>query len=285
MENQREFIRIPWLAKATPSEEGGARFLYLEASNEDRDRDGEVVLCKALEDSSDYYLRHGNLDLCHYTLRGPNSGSPIPNHFAYEIGKPVEVRFGGGHTFVKAELYQGESAMAQSADLVWDSLTKQTPPGRWYPSVGGKVLEKSARIDESTGDRMEVIGKVLWNNIALDRQPINSTVPEVSSAPIGVFAKSINAYVVKAMETGYGTDVAALTGAGALRLQSLQGSEQGSYHAQRDHIAQMVLDGWLDLELDQIQAAASALFGLGRDAARQFARHFLLDLRLKHEPV
>jgi len=124
--------------KAVPAEEAGERFLYMEASNEDPDHQHEVVLQKALEDSASYFLRHGNIDLSHYTLLGPKAG--IANHYEYEIGKPVDVRVQGDRTFVKAQLYKGDSAMARNANMVWDSLTKQSPPARWYPSVGGAVL-------------------------------------------------------------------------------------------------------------------------------------------------
>jgi hypothetical protein len=268
-----ENIRLPWLAKATPHEEGGQRFLYLEASNEDKDRDGEVVLQKALAESANYYLRHGNVDLCHYTLIGLKHN--IPNHLAYEVGKPVDVRFDTDRTFVKAELYQGESPMAQNANLVWDSLTKQNPPSRWYPSVGGKVLAKSAQIDHDTHDRFEVIEKVLWNNIALDRQPINSTVPEASNTPIGLFAKSLNAYVVKALEAGGSTDVATLTGGGALGVQSLD-TNPVSYYDRRDKIASLLLGGTLNP--DNIRQAAIDLFGLSAAEATDFTNHFLTDI-------
>lgn len=304
MQNQPlENIRLPWLAKATPHEEGGQRFLYLEASNEDRDRDGEIVLQKALAESADYYLRHGNLDLCHYTLVGLKQN--IPNHFAYEVGKPVDVRFDTGSTFVKAELYQGESPMAQNANLVWDSLTKQNPPSRWYPSVGGKVLAKSAQIDKDTHDRFQVIEKVLWNNIALDRQPINSTVPEASNTPIGLFAKSLNAYVVKALDAGCSTDASTLTGGGALGVQSLDPELKATiqddgfklftveeltnradlYLTQRDKFAKLILTGKIGGNPDGIKQAAIDLFGFSETEAADFTHHFLTDIAQRRRYV
>ena len=209
--------------KATPAEEGGERILYMEASNEDVDHQNEVVLQKALEDSAEYFLRHGNIDLSHYTLLGPKAG--IPNHLEYEIGKPIEVNVQGGRTFVKAELYRGESAMARNANMVWDSLTAQSPPARWYPSVGGAVLAKSVQIDPVTQNRVAVVEKVRWSNIGLDHLPVNRTVPEISTIPVGTFAKSLNGFVLaKTITAGYGTDSAQLAGGGALRVQSLHGS-------------------------------------------------------------
>lgn len=218
-----DFIVLPMAFKATPAEEDGARMLYMEASNEDPDHQDEIVLQKALAESADYYLRHGNVDLSHYSLLGPKSG--IQNFMEYEVGKPVDVRVDGAKTFVKAELYKGESAMARNANLVWDSLTKQTPPARWYPSVGGAVLSKSVKTDPESGEQVAVVDRVRWSNLALDRCPVNKTVPSVSSVPVGIFAKALGGFVLtKTLEAGYGTDSAQLTGGGALRIQSLEGS-------------------------------------------------------------
>lgn len=198
-----EYVAFGGMLKASPMTEGDERILYLEASNEDVDHQGEIVMQKALSDSADYYLRHGNVDLSHYSLLGPKSG--IPDFMSYEVGKPIAVRVDGRRTFVKAQLYRGDSPMAKNANMVWDSITKQSPPSRWYPSVGGAVLAKSIKIDPKTRERVAVIEKVRWNNIALDRCPVNKTVPEVSTAPVGVFAKSLGGFVLsKALEAGYG---------------------------------------------------------------------------------
>src|SRR3984957_11729497 len=102
-----DHISIGGLMKASASTDGGRRILYLEASNEGTDHQNEVVLQKALADSSDYFMRHGNIDLEHYSLLGPSRG--IPDYMTYEIGTPREVSMSGKTTFVKAELYKGES--------------------------------------------------------------------------------------------------------------------------------------------------------------------------------
>src|SRR6266403_963632 len=229
-----DYIGLGGLLKATPSQDGARRLLYMEASHEgDSDYENEIVLQKALHESSDYFMRHGNVDLEHYTLIGLKRG--IPDYMTYEIGKPCEVSMQGKTTFVKAELYTGESPMAKSANLVWDSLTKQKPASRWYPSVGGSVLAKGVRIDPVTQQRIGVIEKVRWNNIGLTRTPVNKSVPEAQLTPIGgfakgemaigVFAKSLNAFVMaKTLTAGYGTDSATLTGGSSLREQSLYGA-------------------------------------------------------------
>ena len=226
------------LAKAQPSTDGDRRLIFLEASNEDVDHTGEVVLQKALSDTKDYYLRHGNIDLDHYTIMGPKAG--IPNHLSYEIGRPLEVVPRGAKTLVKAELYQGEGAMVANANMVWDSLTRQRPPARWYASVGGAVLSKSIKRDQRTGQKVAVIDRVRWNNVALSRTPANRTVPSVSTVPIGVFAKSLGGFVLSKMLTAGGdASNVGLTGGAALRTESLDRKLQ-SYPQLREHLASAI---------------------------------------------
>lgn len=262
--------------KAVPAEEAGERFLYMEASNEDPDHQHEVVLQKALEDSASYFLRHGNLDLSHYTLLGPKAG--IANHYEYEIGKPVDVRVQGDRTFVKAQLYKGDSAMARNANMVWDSLTKQSPPARWYPSVGGAVLAKSVRVDPDTKAKVGVVERVRWSNIALDRMPVNKTVPEISTLPVGTFAKSLGGFVIaKALEAGTATDVAALTGGGALGKQSLDRTIH-SYWDFREVLAGALRRGRVQPKPAALQRYALSL-GLDPDAAAEFVERFFHDMQ------
>jgi hypothetical protein len=98
--------------------------------------------------SADYFLKYGNIDLEHRTQVGAKAG--ISNYDLFEIGHPVALKMDGRRTFVKAEIYRGNSRVAEWANQVWDSLTKVAPPARWYPSVGGEVLEKAQGIDPAT---------------------------------------------------------------------------------------------------------------------------------------
>lgn len=235
-----------------------------------------MVLQKALEDSASYFLRHGNIDLSHYTLLGPKAG--IANHYEYEIGKPVDVRVQGDRTFVKAQLYKGDSAMARNANMVWDSLTKQSPPARWYPSVGGAVLAKSVRIDPDTKAKVGVVERVRWSNIALDRMPVNKTVPEISTLPVGTFAKSLGGFVIaKALEAGTATDAAALTGGGALGKQSLDRTIH-SYWDFREVLAGALRRGKVRPKLAAAQRYALSL-GLDPDSASDFVERFFHDMK------
>lgn len=273
-----EFISVGGLLKATPSQDGERRILYFEASNEDQDHQNEVVLQKALQESSDYYLRHGNLDLEHFTVMGAKAG--IPNYHEYEIGKPCQVQVNGKKTFVKAELYQGDSAMARNAEMVWDSITKQTPPASWYPSVGGAVLAKSVKLDPKTGDKVAVIEKVRWSNVALSRMPVNKTVGTVSTAPVGAFAKALGGFViVKALEASYATDAAAKTGGAALGTQSLDRGVS-SYWDFRERLAADMRSGAVkNPRARDLVARAVERFGLSHDEAAEYVERFLRDLK------
>ena len=274
-----EFISVGGLLKATPQEEAGHRIIYFEASNEDVDHQNEVILQKALAESSEYYLRHGNIDLSHFTILGPKSG--IPNYMEYEIGKPTAVQVNGKRTFVKAELYQGDSPMARNANLVWDSLTKQMPASTWFPSVGGSVLSKSVKIDPKTGEKVAVIDRVRWNNTALDRCPVNKTVPTVSTAPVGTFAKSLGGFIIaKALEAGYGTDSAALAGGAAMRKQSLD-HKIHSYFDFRNKLAGGMRSGSAGKNPGARDLVDYAIrtFSLPHDQTAEWVERFMRDLK------
>lgn len=278
-----EFVSLSGLLKATPATEGEDRVLYIEASNEDPDHQNEIILQKALAESAQYYLDHGNIDLSHFTILGPKVAGP--NFLDFEIGKPVDVRMRDSRTFVKAILYRGESAMARNADTVWESLTKQSPAARWYPSVGGSVFKdyNSIRIDPDTGAKIVVIEKVRWNNIALDRNPVNKTVPVVTTAAQAVFAKSLNGFVLKALEASYSSNVASLTGGGALGKQSLDKTIKqtipGGYWDFRERMAGDVKTGRIkSMNARGLVSHATGEYGVDASTAAEWVEAFLRDL-------
>lgn len=281
---QPEYLRLDALLKATPHEEGGKRFIYLEASNEDVDYQNQRTLQKALGDSAAYFLRHGNIDLSHYTLLGPATG--MPNFLDYEVGRPVAAQVDGSRTFVKAELYRGESPQGRNGQMVWDSMTKQVPPCRWYPSVGGQILAKAMQFDPATKQNVEAITRVLWSNVALDRTPVNKTVGTASAVPIGVFAKSMpGALLLRKSDAagpltmGYSTDSAAMSGGQALSRQSLDGKVK-SYYAFRDALAKAIRRGEpaSNNSAGLIEYAVQSM-GVDEGQAAGLVRRFLQDLR------
>jgi hypothetical protein len=280
------FISIGDLFKATPASEGGERFIYLEASNETRDLQNEIVLQKALSDSADYYLQFGNVDLEHYSLIGrpnPKTGFVgIPDYEDYEIGRPVDVRLEVDRTFVKARIHAGNGPTAERANRFWSSITDLNPPKRWFPSIGGAVLAKSIEIDADTGNRYPVINKVRWSNIGMSLTPVNPNLPVCSTVPFGVLAKCWGAHGIdmrKSLEAGYGTDSATLTGGSAVRMQSLDGVVM-TYAEFRDALAHEIGAGAIAADDKQAMVReAGSRFGLSNDAAARYVERFLDDLK------
>jgi hypothetical protein len=271
-----EYLSVSNFLKAMPFEEGGNRYLYFEASNEARDFQQEQVLAKALKESADYYLRYGNVDIDHVTLTGAKNG--VPNYNLFEVGRPVDVRVADPRTFVKAEIYRGEGPVAEKANHLWDSITALSPPARWYPSVAGQILERGG--PKGTPDH-GIIKKVRWLNVGLSRTPVNPVVPTVSTIPIDLFAKCWGAGgldMTKALEAGYGTDSASLTGGGALRTESLDRDVQ-SYWDFRDRLAGDIRQGACPQTAEGMTAHAAYRYGLEKSQAAEWTGRFLADLK------
>jgi hypothetical protein len=280
-----DYLSIEMMLKATPAQEGGDRFVYLEASREARDQQNEIVLAKALEESAGHFLKFGNVDLDHKSMPAVAKMYGIENPEHWEIGAPVDVRVSGSSTFVKAQLFTGDTPLAQRSNEVWDSMTKLNPPRKWYPSVGGKVLAKSTRIDPETGDRVGVVSGVRWTNIALSQHPVNQTVGGVSTIPFGVLAKSWHAGgfdMAKALEASYATDATAKTGGAALTNQSLDGGSGSpkSYFDFRERLAAAVKNGKVtDTSANGLMHYSAEAFVLSLDESAEWVDRFLGDLK------
>lgn len=280
MDTLPNFLSVSQMLKATPATEGGERFIYLEASNQSRDLQGEVLLAKALEESAAYFEKFGNLDLEHFTQIGAKAG--IPNYESYEIGKPISVRFDGTKTFVKGQVYSGTGVAAEKANLFWSSITEISPKKDWYPSVGGSVMAKSIVLDSKTGDKYPVITKVRWANIGMSRTPVNAELATVSTMPFGVLAKCWGTGGIdmrKSLEAGYGTDSATLTGGSAIRGQSLDGVAM-TYADFRDAISHEISTGAIEpRDKKGMVREAGSRFGLSNADAAQYVERFLDDLK------
>lgn len=275
-----QLLCLNLVMKATPAEEAGARYIYIQASDESVDAQGEKVLCKALQESASTFLNYGSLDIDHIVLKGPASG--LQNYMEYEIGKPVDVGFESGKTFVKAQLYTGDTPLSRNANMVWDSMTRLNPPARWYPSIGGKGV-RGHETDPVTKSRVPVIKSVYWVNLALSRTPVNQAVPVAQTVPMGVFAKSLGAYVLKSdapdsgLSAGYGTDSAKLTNGAALRNQSLDKKLQ-SYWTFSSRVASDLKKGACGSSVAAIADHASRNYGLSESKAAAWSRRFVDDL-------
>jgi hypothetical protein len=281
-----QFVSIEMMLKATPMQEGGRRYVYLEASREDRDQQNEIVLAKALEASVDVFTRYGNIDIDHYSMPSVAKAHGIEHPHLWEVGNPVDVRFNGSSTFVKAELFSGDTPLAEKANMVWDGMTKLSPAKKWYPSVGGKVLAKSNKMDPKTGDKIGVISSVRWTNIALSAQPVNQHVGGISTIPFGVLAKSWSDGgfdMAKALEASYATDAAGKTGGAALGMQSLDtggGNAPVSYFDFRDRLSDALQKGKVSKQSpDGLVQYCAQTFSLSLDEASEWVDRFLSDLK------
>lgn len=276
-----DYLSIGSMLKATPSVDGGSRIVYFEASNEGLDQQGEVVAAKALAESAEYFKRYGNIDIDHFTLIGAKAG--IPDYPMYEIGRPVDVRQTGATTFVKAEIYSGAGPAAERANMFWSSLTEINPPARWYPSVGGSVLEKAVEVDPTTKMRKAIIKKVRWNNIGVSKTPVNQHVSTCATVPVGAFAKCWTAAgldLMKALEAGYGTDAAAMAGGAAIRKQSLD-HRIHSYFDFRNKLAGGMRTGTVGKNpgARELVEFAARTFSLPHDQAAEWVERFMRDLK------
>lgn len=277
--NTPEFVSFELMLKARPAAENGARFIYFEASNEGVDQQGERVLAAALKESKEHFLKFGNIDIDHYTMIGPRMG--MTDYQSYEIGQPVDVQFRGERTFVKARLYEGNTPLANRANEVWESMTALNPPAKWYPSVGGAILERSDALDPNTGDKVTLIEKVRWTNVGLSRTPVNQHLPTATATAVGSFAKSLNGFVLKTLEASYGTDRAALVGGGALGVQSIDvGRVMPSFHEFRNGLAAALNSKALtDQSESGLVTWTASTFGMSPTEAADWVHRFLRGLK------
>lgn len=279
-----DFLCVTDLLKATPREEAGRRFVYVEASRETRDVQGEVVLAKALADAAQQYARFGNIDIDHLTIPSVAARCGITEPQLWEIGRPVEVN----GTLVKGEIYKGEGRLAEKANMFWSSLTEISPPKRWYPSIGGRTLDRVEGQDPLTKATTTYIRAISWTNIAFSATPVNQDVPTVSTVPFGVLAKSfgpqgfdLGAALAKSegatLTAGYGTDSATLSGGGALRGQSLDNGGH-SYFDFRERVSGALRKGICGQGRDAIAEHAVRHLNMPMNRAVEWAGRFLSDV-------
>ena len=281
-----EHFRFDVLMKARPCSEGGERIIYVEASSEAKDQEGEIVLARALRDSLDTFMKFGVLDLDHKSMPSVAAKYGIAQEDCpkWIVGQPVSVRFDGNKTLVKARLRQGDTPLAEQANMVWDGLTKLNPPDRYYACVGGSVLAREIRIDPANGDRVPVITKTRWSNLALSLQPVNQHLGAASTVPIGAFAKSFGGFVLgKSAATApldacnHITDAAAKAGGAALGAQSLDAAGVYSYFDFRERLARDMRAGRVGRDITNYAMRA---YGLPIGQASEWADQFLHGLNL-----
>jgi len=131
--------------------------------------------------------------------------------------------------------------------------------------------------------RKAIISKVRWNNIGVSKTPVNQHVGTCATIPLGAFAKSWTAAgldFAKALEAGYGTDSATLTGGAAMREQSLDGSIH-SYFDFRNKLSELMRTGSAGKNpgARQLVELAAKQFSIAPDRAAEWVERFMRDLK------
>lgn len=276
-----DFVSFETLMKATPMQDGDKRIIYIEASKESRDQQGEIVLAKALKDSEAVFRKFGELDLDHKSMPSIAAKYGISDPDSWVIGQPLDITFTNNSTLVKAQLRTGNSHLAQRANMVWEGMTKVSPADRYYASVGGQVTAREIRVDPLTKSKVPVITGTRWNNLALTKNPVHGDLAQVGTAPVGTFAKSLGGFVmVKALEAGHGTDVANLTGGAALGAQSLDGAPM-NYFDFRNKLAEHMRSGKVGKNpgARELVSHCTKVFGLSPGDASEYVERFYRDLK------
>ena len=186
--------------------------IYIEASNELEDSQGDTILKKALETQKSDFLNKGVLswDHQHKLQQDPN----------FICGEPLDVKFSKHSTLVKGKIYTknkygvGILAMAQSNS------------SRLGASVGGHITKRVQKVDDLTKSIKKYITGVLWDEVALTYKPVNESVlGNVSILPFEEFAKSFvcrGSELYKALSAGDGIDSSTMVGGRSLIAENLK---------------------------------------------------------------
>jgi len=268
------------------AEEGpnGEWIVYLEASRETPDQEGETLESGALKKATEHFLEHGVVSWDHMH----KSGERDPK---YIIGEPIDVQFtDDGRTLVKARLYR-ENKIAQS---LWDNI--KSGAKRLGASVGGGVLKKAA----------SKIKQVVWDEIAITHKPVHdATLGNVSMVPFAEFAKAVeycDGYstaidmdydishetylesmsngmrerykgntLIKALMAGSGVDASQFEGGRALTGESLQGAVTKIDEEELRGIYKSVIMGMIDGSIKSYNDMVSEVLekGYPEEASRQ----------------
>ena len=170
------------VAVVKASTDNGRRMVEVEASNENVDQEGDVILQDALLNSAGAFIKSGALDIDHLSEFGERMG--IPNPASFVIGRPTEVKdLGDKRTSVIGEISKSRDGISRPQqykfDEFWDSL-QCDPPVRWRASVYGfptpDGIVKCQETDECThGAKRFLIKGFIWKSLAFTRRPQNDT--------------------------------------------------------------------------------------------------------------
>ncbi|MDA8119331.1 MAG: hypothetical protein M0Z85_04610 [Gammaproteobacteria bacterium] len=175
-------IDIPVLIKSRMDK--GRRLVEVEASNEEADGEGDVILQKALLDSAEAFIKRGHIDIDHISEIGHRLSPPVKDPSSFIIGRPIEVKdLGHGRTGVVSEIYRAKDGVSRPEinryDAFWESLQSPTPTP-WRASIYGFPLagevEDCTRAVCPTGASRWLVKGIDWRSLAFTRNPVNDSI-------------------------------------------------------------------------------------------------------------
>jgi hypothetical protein len=252
------------LSKSIETDDNGNYIIECEASNENLDYDGQIVLQRALLDSKDYFLKNGVISYDHRHLRA----DPEDPHWTpekYIIGEPIDVYKVGKGTFVKAKLYKSNPLVQDIVKKLKDGST------RLKTSVGGRRPQVVSEWDQKLGRIVEKVTKVLWDELAITFKPVNQTLEPIALS---------GAAFVKSLTSGFATNSAGMTGGQAMVAQDLEGDEKKD----KPHKIAVVM-ALAAGELQDVDEAKEFLMNRGYSAAEaeKILRSILNDKHMETE--
>lgn len=172
-------LEMPVIIKSSTN--NGKRIVEVEASSEEVDSEGDVILQKALMDSAHSFIKTGHLDIDHISEMGDRLG--IPNPSSYIIGVPMEVKdIGNGRTSVVGQIFTSSDGTFDPAirkcDEFWASL-QVDPPVRWRASIYGFPVE--GKVDDCSKSQCDhgatryLVKGIDWRSLAFTRNPVNQS--------------------------------------------------------------------------------------------------------------
>jgi hypothetical protein len=171
-------LDLPVIIKSRTDD--GRRLVEVEASNQEVDTEGDVVLQAALLDAAAAFIKSGHLDIDHISEVGERIG--IANPTSYIVGVPIEVKdIGKGRTSVVGELHKPIEGKVSKADELWDSL-QMDPPIRWrasifgYPKAGGLIDCRFEKCKDAPSAKRYVLKAMDWRSLAFTRNPVNDAI-------------------------------------------------------------------------------------------------------------
>ena len=192
LDKEAFLVSMPCLVKAyTHNLDAKERIVSVEASCEEMDSEGDIILQRALLDSAPDFIKSGDLDIDHLSKIGSRYGIRDPEK--YIVGRPLEVRdMGNGRTEVvgRIDSFAPFDPVANKADELWKSLVSE-PDAVWRASIYGFPTDLEKGVG---GAQRYLVRSMRWTSMAFTRRPVNDKIQKKTTI---IMAKSLDAEIIK----------------------------------------------------------------------------------------